>query len=163
MFRSILTACCVLMLVPQLTHLGAQPVRTDLMTEVRQATNLRSLSAAFRPPVPVRIDRIQAPRNVTIGEAFSAGVITNVGSATLPVEARWTFDDGTMLRGLSIRHTLETPGTHSVVVRVRNPAGEEIRRLRITAQEATSTEHTKARQGRSAPGQTHNITQPDRS
>jgi hypothetical protein len=128
--------CCVFVSIEgaaRVTH--AQHVASEPgIQALRPQTVLRPLSSAFRAsPIPIRIERIEVPHSVLVGDPFSATVLANVESASLPLRVRWDMGDGDVLEGLSIRHRYERAGSYSVVLRIQNPAGEEVRRLRIHA------------------------------
>lgn len=131
--RLVLMCCVIVSIQGTLGVTHAQQVRAEPGIQAfRPHTALRPVATAFRAtPIPIRIERIETARSVQAGETFAASVIANVESAGLPIRAEWDLGDGQTREGLSIRHTYERPGTYNVTLRLRNPAGEEVRHMRI--------------------------------
>jgi hypothetical protein len=136
MIRNALVCGCVI-LIPVLDSLSAmaQPLRPEpALTVTRPSTVLQPVASALRPSiVAVRLYGIDAPREVAVDGPFAVTAEVNVEAASLPLETTWDFGDGSIARGLSARHAYRAPGHYSVLVRVANEAGEEIRHLRIRA------------------------------
>lgn len=118
----IVSGFLVVLLFGGLRAAGAQPSLVEHRYMVSEHTSVNQIAAFLTTPFQkVEIRSVEIPEKVIAGELTVFAVSANVGTATLPITAEWTFPDGETKRGLSVTHTLESPGTYEVTVRVENP------------------------------------------
>lgn len=91
------------------------------------------LRFAFGGPsvVPVMIESIDCPSQLTTGETGSFMVMTN-SDADMPVTSTWNWGDGMNASGMTGSHSFSAPGTYTVTAMAMNAGGEDSESCTVT-------------------------------
>ena len=81
--------------------------------------------------IPVEIESLDCPSELTVGETGSFMVMTNE-DADMPVTTSWSFDDGMSASGMTASHAFSAPGTYTVTAMVMNEGGEDSESCSVT-------------------------------
>lgn len=131
LLRGVLTAGMLAFSIPG--TVSAQATNPDYNAMVRQYMSPISLRTILdRNVVPVRILGVEAPDTMSVGEARTFAVRSNIETASLPFRSTWRFGDGTTSSGLVAQHAYDEPGHYQAVVSLENAGGRESRMLRVT-------------------------------
>ena len=87
--------------------------------------------AFFSPITPVRIEGLQCPGELVVGETGTFTVVVN-DDATQPVQIAWDFGDGAAGTGPVTTHTFDAPGTYTVTATATNEAGPDSEQCLVT-------------------------------
>ena len=81
--------------------------------------------------VPARVHEMQGPKRLKVGEEGLFTATGNLATASLPVQGRWDFGDGTRRKGMSARHIFREPGRYTVIFLLSNGAGADTDSLQV--------------------------------
>ena len=105
----------------------SQPTHPDHKLMVSEHTGVQTLTSIFQRGVhPVYVLSVTVPDTLRAGEEGLFSVQTNIETATLPVTGKWTFGDGAVVNGLTVRHAYSEPGEYSIEAAVANPGGKRL-------------------------------------
>src|SRR5262249_1777394 len=87
-----------------------------------------------RDTTPPTISSVAIPTRADTGA--DVGMLVGATDALSPITVRWDFGDGSGATGAAVRHTYGAPGSYTVMVTVRDAAGNvttQTRRIAVAA------------------------------
>lgn len=86
-----------------------------------------------KAPIPPRIERLEGPRTVTVGDTARYTATVN-DKATTPLTRTWAVGETAAGDGMTLTHIFETPGTYTVGFTAANEAGTDRATRTVTAE-----------------------------